>query len=58
MNLAVRHRRTIGCQASGVISDHDVVKAVRAETAGHDCDEVILADRKARQFPAGPPHGP
>ena len=43
MNLAVRHLKNIGCQASGVISDQDLVKAVRAETAGHDYDEVILA---------------
>jgi hypothetical protein len=43
MNLAVRHLKMIGCQASGVISDQDLVKAVRAETAGHDYDEVILA---------------
>jgi hypothetical protein len=43
MNLAVRHLTTIGCQASGVITDQDLVKAVRAESAGHDYDEVILA---------------
>jgi len=43
MDLAVRHLKTIGCQASGVISDHDLVKAVRAETARHDYAEVILA---------------
>jgi hypothetical protein len=43
MNLAVRHLKTIGCEASGLISDQDLVKAVRAETAGHDYDEVILA---------------
>jgi hypothetical protein len=43
MDLAVRHLKTIGCQASGVISDQDLVKAVRAETASHDYDEVILA---------------
>jgi hypothetical protein len=43
MNLAVRHLRTIGCQASGVISDQDLVKAVRAEAAAHNYDEVILA---------------
>ena len=43
MNLAVRHLKTIGCQASGVITDQDLVKAVRAETAAHDYDEVILA---------------
>ena len=42
MNLAVRHLQTIGCQASGVISDQDLVKAVRSETASHDYDEVIL----------------
>ena len=43
MNLAVRHLQMIGCQASGVISDQDLVKAVRSETASHDYDEVILA---------------
>jgi hypothetical protein len=43
MNLAVRHLQTIGCQASGVISDQDLVKAVRTETGIHDYDEVILA---------------
>jgi hypothetical protein len=43
MNLAVRHLQTIGCQASGLISDQDLVKAVRSETARHDYDEVILA---------------
>jgi hypothetical protein len=43
MNLAVRHLQTIGCQASGVISDQGLVKAVRSETANHDYDEVILA---------------
>ena len=43
MNLAVRHLTTIGCQASGVISDQDLGKAVRAETAGRHYDEVILA---------------
>lgn len=43
MELAVRHLKTIGCQASGLISDDDLVKAVRAETGIHDYDEVILA---------------
>src|ERR1700745_2917934 len=44
MNLAVRHLKTIGCQASGLLSDEDdLVKAVRSETARHDYDEVILA---------------
>ena len=27
MNLAVRHLKAIGCQASGLISDHELVKA-------------------------------
>jgi hypothetical protein len=43
MHLAVRRLKMIGCQASGVISDEDLVKAVRAETRGHHYDEVILA---------------
>jgi hypothetical protein len=43
MNLTVRQLKTIGCQASGLISDEDLVKAVDAETRGHDYDEVILA---------------
>ena len=43
MNLTVRHLTAIGCQASGLISDEDLVKAVDAETRGQDYDEVILA---------------
>ena len=43
MNLAVRHLRAIGYQASGLISDEELVKAVRAETRVHDYDELILA---------------
>jgi hypothetical protein len=44
MNLALRHLKAIGCQASGLLSDEgDVVKAVRSETQRHDYDEVILA---------------
>jgi hypothetical protein len=43
MNLAVRHLTMIGCRASGFISDEDLVQAVRAESRGHDYDEVILA---------------
>jgi hypothetical protein len=43
MNLAVRHLRAIGCQASGIISDQELVQAMRAETRSHDYDEVILA---------------
>ena len=43
MNRAMRHLKTLGYQASGLISDEDLVKAVRAETRAHDYDEVILA---------------
>src|SRR5579859_644298 len=43
MNLAVRHLTTIGCRASGMISDEGLVKAVDAETRRHEYDEVILA---------------
>jgi hypothetical protein len=43
MNLAVRQLKTIGYQASGIISDEDLVKAVAAETRRHEYDEVILA---------------
>ena len=43
MRRAVRHLKTIGCQASGLISDQDLVKAVAAETRRHNYDEVILA---------------
>jgi hypothetical protein len=45
MNLAVRHLTTIGCQASGLISEEDMVKAVNAETSRNEYDEVILAIR-------------
>jgi len=43
MNLAVRHLRNIGYQASGIISDEELIRAVRAETRAHHYDEVILA---------------
>ena len=43
MRRAVRHLKTIGCQASGLTSDQDLVKAVAAETRRHNYDEVILA---------------
>jgi hypothetical protein len=32
MNLTVQHRKTIGCQASGLVSGEDLVKAADAET--------------------------
>ena len=43
MHRAVQHLRGIGCQASGIISDSDLLEAVRAETRPHDYDQVILA---------------
>jgi len=43
MNRAVQHLKGIGCQASGIISDSDMLEAVRAETRAHDYDQVILA---------------
>jgi hypothetical protein len=43
MNRAVRNLKMIGCEASGLISDEELVKAVRAETRSHGYDEVILA---------------
>jgi hypothetical protein len=43
MNLAIRHLKTIGCRASGLMSEEGLVKAVRSETRRHDYDEVILA---------------
>jgi hypothetical protein len=42
LNLTVRHLATIGCQASGLISDEDLIEAVDAETRRHDYDEIIL----------------
>jgi hypothetical protein len=43
MDLTVRQLTVIGCRASGLISDEDLVKAVDAETRNQDYDEVILA---------------
>jgi len=42
MNLAVRHLKLIGCEASGFISDDDPVTAVRTETRARHYDQVIL----------------
>ena len=62
MNLAVRHLTTIGCQASGLISDEDLLPAVHAETRGRTYDEVILAtgqdasSRRARALHLNPVH--
>jgi hypothetical protein len=48
MQSAVRELKSIGCQASGIISDEDLVKAVQYETRGHEYDEVILATGRQR----------
>jgi hypothetical protein len=42
LDLAVQHLRTIGCQASGIVSDEDLVPAVRSETRVHHYDAVLL----------------
>jgi hypothetical protein len=41
-NLAVRQLKTVGYQASGLMSDQELVKAVGAETRRHHYDEVIM----------------
>jgi len=43
MHQAVQQLKAAGCQASGIISDSDLLEAVRAETRAHDYDRVILA---------------
>jgi hypothetical protein len=43
MDLAKHYLEVIGCEASGIISDEDPVKAVRSETRARDYDAVILA---------------
>ena len=43
MDLAVRHLTAIGCRASGLISDEDLLKAVHAETRAHHYQELLLA---------------
>jgi hypothetical protein len=43
MHRAVQQLKGIGCQASGIIRDSDLLQAVRAETRAHDYDQVILA---------------
>jgi hypothetical protein len=49
MNLAVRHLKTIGCEASGLISDEeDLVKAVRSEIRSQDYAAVLLVTGRQR----------
>ena len=43
MHQVVQQLKGSGCQASGIISDHGMLEAVRAETRAHDYDQVILA---------------
>ena len=43
MHRVVQHLRGMGFQASGIISDSDLLEAVRAETRAHDYDQVIRA---------------
>jgi len=49
MNLAVRHLTTIGCEASGFVSDEDhLVKAVRSEIRSRDYAAVLLVTGRQR----------
>ena len=49
LNLAVRHLKTVGCEASGLISDEeDLLKAVRSETRDHDYAAVLLVTTRQR----------
>jgi hypothetical protein len=43
MNLTVQHLKTIGFKASGIISDEDLLRAVRREARARHYDQVILA---------------
>jgi hypothetical protein len=62
VNRAVRQLKAIGYQASGVIRDEELVRAVRAETRARHYDEVILATGRqggtwlARGLHRGPVH--
>jgi hypothetical protein len=48
MNRTVQHLKATGGQASGIISDEDLLRAVRAETSIHHYDQVVLAT--SRQY--------
>jgi len=43
MDLAIHYLKVIGCEASGLVSDEDLVDAVRSETSARDYDGVIVA---------------
>ena len=48
-HAAVRHLKTVGCEASGLISDEeDLLKAVRSETRNHDYAAVLLVTTRQR----------
>ena len=52
MNLTVRHLTTIGCEASGFISDSDdLVKTVPPEVRRHDYHAVLLVSSKRHGSP-------
>ena len=53
MDLAMHYLKVIGCEASGLVSDEDLVNAVRSETRARDYDGVILAAGSARRQLAG-----
>lgn len=62
MDLAIHYLKVIGCEASGLVSDEDLVNAVRSETSARDYDGVILAAARlggsglARALRLGPVH--
>jgi hypothetical protein len=43
MHWAVQQLTAVGCQASGIISDEDLVTAVGFEARSHDYDQLIVA---------------
>jgi len=54
MNLAIHYLKVIGCEASGLVSDEDLVNAVRSETRARDYDGVIVAVGRLEGSGAGP----
>ncbi len=49
MNLAVKHLKTVGCQAEGIISDDDdLLKVIQAEIRSQDYAKVVLATGRRR----------
>ncbi len=62
LNLTMEHLTALGYQASGLISDEDLIHAVRSETGRHDYDHVLLmigrqpASRLTRSLRLDPVH--